>query len=258
MALCGVAAVGAVALVLVPATVPETSRGDTALVSVVVNGGRTVELGPTETRTFPVEVTATDRSGIRAVDPIGLWGPNYATLKVGPMTCVPLDATGTVSRCTGEATAAATSRVLFDDQAGTWFVDLRIRAGDGDRYVSKSAGGFSLKRTAGFDEVSAPARAASGDAVQVQARLRRAMWDEHDWVPQPGTLVYLQFRPAGSDTWTTLSAAGTDGEGRVSMQMPARLSGAYQWFAPGDKWTGAAVSAEIPVEVDAEPVHPGQ
>ncbi|WP_152645141.1 hypothetical protein [Kitasatospora griseola] len=258
VALCGVAAVGAVALVLVPATVPETSRGDTSLVSVVVNGGRTLELGPTETRTFPVEVTATDRSGIRAVDPIGLWGPNYSTLKVGPMTCVPLDATGTVSRCTGEATAAATSRVLFDDQAGTWFVDLRIRANDGDRYVSKSAGGFSLKRTALFDEAAAPTTAAPDQPVQLKARLQRAMWDQHGYIPQQATGVYLQFRPADSHVWTTIAVLDTDGEGRVSMQLPAHVSGTYQWYSPGDKWTGGATSEELPITVDGTAAHPGQ
>ncbi|MFJ5924188.1 hypothetical protein ACIQF6_16475 [Kitasatospora sp. NPDC092948] len=253
MALCGVAAVGAIALVLVPATVPETSSGDTALVSVVVNGGRPLELGPTETRTFPIEVTATDRSGIRTVDPIGLWGPNYSTLKVGPMTCAPLDATGTVSRCTGEATASATSRILFDDQAGTWFVDLRIRANDGDRYVSKSAGGFSLKRTARFDRATAPATAPTDRPVHLTARLQRAMWDTHDYIPQQSTTVYLQFRPTGSHTWTTMATVETDGEGRVAIDMPAHTSGTYQWYTAGDKWTGGAVSDELPVTVQ-----PGQ
>ncbi|MFD8482441.1 hypothetical protein [Kitasatospora sp. NPDC059673] len=258
VAMCAVAAIGAVAIVLVPSTVPETSQGDTALVSVVVNGGRTIELGPTETRTFPVEVTATDRSGIRAVDPIGVWGPNYATLKVGPMSCVPLDATGTVSRCTGEVTASATSRVLFDDQAGTWFVDLRIQANDGDRYVSKSAGGFSLKRTARIDQASAPATAAFGQSIQVQARLQRTMWDENGYIPQSGTTVYLQFRPTGSDTWSTLTAANTNAEGQVSVQVPALRPGTYQWFTPGDKWTGSATSAELAITVDPEPANPGQ
>lgn len=251
MALCAVAAIGAVALVLVPATVPETSQGDTGLVSVVVNGGRTVELGPTETRTVPVEVTATDRSGIRAVDPIGLWGPNYATLKVGPMSCVPLDATGTVSRCTGEATIAATSRVLFDDQAGTWFVDLRIRANDGDRYVSKSAGGFSLKRTALIDESACPATASRSQKIELRGRLQRAMWDQHGYIPQQGTTVYLQFRPTGSDTWYTLTAVNSDREGRFSLELQASASGTYQWYAPGDKWTGAATSPELPITVGA-------
>ncbi|OKJ08319.1 hypothetical protein AMK19_20160 [Kitasatospora sp. CB01950] len=243
------AAIGAVALVLVPATVPETSEGDTGLVSVVVNGGRTVELGPSETRTFPVEVTATDRSGIRTVDPIGLWGPNYATLKVGPMSCVPVDATGTVSRCTGEATVEATSRVLFDDQAGSWFVDLRIQANDGDRYISKSAGGFSLKRTALLDEASGPATASDGEKIRLNGRLQRAMWDEHGYIPQQGTTVYLQFRADGSNTWSTLTAVNTDHEGRFSLQVAASGSGTYQWYAPGDKWTGSATSAELPVTV---------
>ncbi|MFF0295708.1 hypothetical protein ACFYS8_27995 [Kitasatospora sp. NPDC004615] len=250
--------IGAVAIVLVPSTVPETSQGDTSLVSVVVNGGRTVELGPTETRTFPVEVTATDRSGIRTVDPIGLWGPNYATLKVGPMSCVPLDATGTVSRCTGEATASATSRVLFDDQAGTWFVDLRIQANDGDRYVSKSAGGFSLKRTAQFDQASCPTTAVDGQSIQLQARLRRTMWDEGGYIPQRGTTVYLQFRPTGSDNWSTLTATNSNAEGMVSIRLEASMSGTYQWYTAGDKWTGSATSAELPITVTPKQAHPGQ
>ncbi|MGW4693755.1 hypothetical protein ACWEO1_15355 [Kitasatospora cineracea] len=259
VAMCAVAAVGAVAVVLVPATSPEVSGGDTALVSVVVNHGRTVELGPDETRTIEVEVTASDRSGIRAVDPIGLWGPNYATLKVGPMSCVPLSAGGTTSRCSGEATVAAGSRALFDDQAGTWFVDLRIRAADGDRYVSKNAAGFSLKRSARFDLAAAdPARVAEGGAVTVRARLQRADWDRKAEVPQQGTTAYLQFRPVGSDTWTTLATARTDADGLLAVNVPARGPGAFQWYAPGDKWTAGAVSEVLPLEVDGPGAHPGQ
>ncbi|RKE18620.1 hypothetical protein [Streptomyces sp. TLI_171] len=258
MTLCGVAAIGAVALVLVPATAPETSHGDTALVSVVVNNGRTVELGPDETRTVPVEVVATDRAGIRTVDPIGLWGPNYATLKVAPLTCAPLDATGTAARCTGRATVTATGHGLFDDQAGTWFVDLRIRANDGDRYVSKSAGGFSLKHTAVLDRASGPVHATKDDPVQLRARLRHTSWEQHAQAPAPGATAYLQFRPTGSAAWTTLATATADPEGLLTLQVPAHVSGSYQWFAPGDKWTAAATSPEIPVTVDPTPVHPGQ
>ncbi|GAA2125057.1 hypothetical protein GCM10009759_77020 [Kitasatospora saccharophila] len=258
VALCAVAAVGAVAVVLVPATAPESSSGDVELLSVSVDGGRTVELGPDGTRTVTVEVTARDDSGIRSVDPVGLWGPNYAALKVGRMTCAPLDPAGTTARCSGTATVSATARALFDDQAGSWFVDLRIRANDGDRYLSKNAAGFSLKHAAGFDRTAAPTRAAPGEAVTVRARLRRAEWDGNTDVPQQGTLAYLQFRPDGGDTWTTLAVAGTDAGGELALNVPARLSGTYQWYAPGDKWTAAALSAELPVAVDGQSAHPGQ
>ncbi|MFF4338673.1 hypothetical protein ACFY00_01895 [Kitasatospora sp. NPDC001540] len=258
VALCAVAAVGAVAVVLVPATAPEMSSGDTALLSVVVDQGRTVELGPAETRTVTVEVTARDDSGIRAVDPIGLWGPNYAALKVGPMTCTPLDGSGTTARCLGEATLAATARALFDDQAGSWFVDLRVRARDGDRYVSKNAAGFSLKHRALIDQAAAPARATAGEAVTVRGRLQRADWDGNTDVPQQGATAYLQFRAAGSSTWTTLAAATTDAGGVLSLNVPVRLPGAFQWYAPGDKWTASAVSPELPLALDGAAPHPGQ
>lgn len=258
MALCAVATVGAVAVVLVPATAPESSSGDVELLSVSVDGGRTVELGPDGTRTVTVEVTARDDSGIRSVDPVGLWGPNYAALKVGRMTCAPLDPAGTTARCSGTATVSATARALFDDQAGSWFVDLRIRANDGDRYLSKNAAGFSLKHAAGFDRAAAPPRAAPGEAVTVRARLRRAEWDGNTDVPQQGTLAYLQFRPDGGDTWATLAVAGTDAGGELALNVPARRPGTYQWYAPGDKWTAAALSAELPVAVDGQSAHPGQ
>ncbi|BAJ27902.1 hypothetical protein KSE_20790 [Kitasatospora setae KM-6054] len=264
MALCAVAAVGTVAVVLVPATAPETSSGDAALLSVVVNGGRTVELGAAESRTVTVEVTARDRSGIRAVEPIGLWGPNYAALKVGPMSCVPLDPAGTTARCGGEATVASSSRTLFDDQAGTWFVDLRIRANDGDRYLSKNAAGFSLKRAARIDDArvddaaEGAAGAAAGRAVTVRGRLLRADWDRKADVPQYGAGAYLQFRPAGGDTWTTVASTGADSGGLLSVTVPVRGPGAFQWYAPGDKWTAGALSAELPLAVDGPAAHPGQ
>ncbi|MCP2312675.1 hypothetical protein [Kitasatospora paracochleata] len=249
----GVATVAAGALLVVPQTVPEVSRGDTAVTSVRVNEGRTVELGPAETRSFPIEVTATDNSGIRTVDPIGVWGPNYGVLAVGPMSCTPLNATGTAARCRATVTVDTAGHRLYDDEAGTWFVDLRVRANDGDRYVAKTAGGFSLKRTGRLDEAAMPAHAAIGEQVAVTGRLLRTSWDHDGYLPQQGVPVYLQFRPAGSAQWTTVATAGSDADGRVGAQVTAVGSGDFQWWAAGDKWTGGALSEPLPLTVDRPP-----
>ncbi|WP_345696586.1 hypothetical protein [Kitasatospora terrestris] len=253
--LCGVAAVGAVALLLVPATVPETSSGDTAVTAVRINGGRSLELGPGESLTFPVEVVATDDSGIRTVDPIGLWGPGYGALKVAPLVCTPLDPAGRAASCRGTATVTAPSRQLYDDQAGTWFVDLRVRAKDGDRYVAKAAAGFSLKRAARLVDATAPERAALGERVTVAARLQQADWDRNGFRPRYGSVALLQFRPSGSSVWTTVASAGADRDGLLRAEVPATGTGEFQWWAPGDQWTGPALSPPQPIAVAPVPVH---
>ena len=49
-----------------------------------------------------------------------------------------------------------------------------------------------------------------------------------------------------------------DAGGVLSLNVPVRLPGAFQWYAPGDKWTASAVSPELPLALDGAAPHPGQ
>ncbi|MFD9124574.1 calcium-binding protein [Kitasatospora sp. NPDC059571] len=247
-ALSAVAVGAAVAVLAVPTITTDTSRGDTAVTSVTVNGGRPVLLGPDRPVTFPVVVQARDGSGIRSVDPIGVWGPNYGVLKVSPMRCTAVSAAA--STCRGTVTVDPVRKQIFNDEAGTWFVDLKVTANDGDRFVDKTAAGFSLKRAAKVSGSGVPTAAVRpGTRITVKGWLARSFWTDNRYHGYPEGVAYLQFRPAGSHRWTTVARDVSDVSGTVSATVPVSGPGDFQWYAPGDKWTGDAASAELPVRV---------
>ncbi|MFC6598354.1 calcium-binding protein [Kitasatospora paranensis] len=244
-ALCAVAAGAAVAVLAVPTITTDSSHGDTTVTSITVNGGRPILLGPDRPATFPVEVQARDGSGIRAVDPIGVWGPNYGVLKVGPMRCTATSAQA--STCRGTVTVDPKRKQVFNDEAGTWFVDLKVTANDGDRYVGKTAAGFSLKRAAKLSGSGVPTAVRTGQSVTVKGWLARSFWTDNRYHGYPEGVAYLQFRPAGSNRWTTVGKAVSTVSGTVSATAKVTGPGDFQWYSPGDKWTGDAASAELPV-----------
>jgi hypothetical protein len=237
--------VAAGAVLLVPTVATQTSRGDTRVDAVTVNDGRSILLGPTDRLTFPVVVTASDKSGIKGVDPVGVWGPSYGVLKVGPMTCTARSATTSV--CRGTATVDAKKQDVFNDEVGTWFVDLKVSANDGDQYLNQTAGGFSIKRAARMTASGVPHGAAVGHELSVQGWLARAFYSDNRYHGYPDGVVYLQFRPKGSTLWTTVATATSDASGIVRAKTTVTGPGDYQWYSPGDKWTGDAVSPELPV-----------
>ncbi|AUG76674.1 hypothetical protein CFP65_1799 [Kitasatospora sp. MMS16-BH015] len=238
-----VAAAGAV--LLAPTVATEASRGNTVIDSVTVNDGRSLMLGPVEKLSFPVVVTASDDSGIKGIDPVGVWGPSYGVLKVSPMRCEARSARTSV--CRGTVTVDPMKKDLYNDEVGTWFVDLKVRANDGDRYVGQTAGGFSIKRAARMTGTRLPSNPTIGQELSVEGWLARAFYTDNRYHGYPDGTAYLQFRPRGSHLWTTVATATSDVSGIVRAKTTVTGPGDYQWYSPGDKWTGDAVSPELPV-----------
>ncbi|WP_441246612.1 hypothetical protein [Kitasatospora sp. McL0602] len=245
VALGAAAVVAAGGVLLVPTITSDASRGDTTVESVSVNDGRSVLVGPVDKVTFPLVVTASDASGIKGIDPIGVWGPSYGVLKVSPMKCTAGSATTSV--CRGTVTVDPVKKDIFNDEVGTWFVDLKVQANDGDRYVSQTAGGFSIKRAARMTGSGVPKGATAGQEIAVEGWLARAFYSDNRYHGYPDGTAYLQFRPRGSNLWTTVATATSDISGIVRAKTRVTGPGEYQWYSPGDKWTGDAVSPELPV-----------
>jgi hypothetical protein len=112
------------------------------VLSVLVNGGEPLVLGPRQVKEFPVVVTAVDDSGIQSVtvNPVGA-ARALGTLARGDHSCRSVDET-TVS-CTSMFTADTRpdSGRLVDLDAGDWIVDLVVQAVDGDCLRQPDAAG---------------------------------------------------------------------------------------------------------------------
>ncbi|MFJ8042777.1 hypothetical protein ACIRBX_20025 [Kitasatospora sp. NPDC096147] len=241
-----VTALAAGAVLLAPKVGTVGSRGDTTVTSISVNEGRPLVLGPSDGAVVPLELTARDGSGIASVGPIGVWGPRYGVLGVSPLDC---SAAGPETGCRGTVTVRPREREIFDDEAGTWFVDLKVRARDGDRYVNQTAAGFSIKQATRLTLAGVPGTAPLGGELKVTGRLERASWEDHAYHPYPDGLAFLQFRADWSRTWVTVAESYARPDGSVAATVPAAESGAFQWYYPGDRWVGDSLSPVVPVAV---------
>ena len=136
---------------------------------------------------------------------------------------------------------------IFHDEAGTWFVDLQVRANDGDRFVGKAVGGFSLKRSAKVSGSGVPETAGAGQRITVKGWLARSFWTDNRYHGYKDGVAYLQFRAEGTHRWRTVARAVSVGSGTVRATVPVTGPGDFPWYAPGDKWTGDAASQAMPV-----------
>ncbi|WP_377270744.1 calcium-binding protein [Peterkaempfera sp. SMS 1(5)a] len=239
--LLAVAGVAAAAAVAAPSIATSPTHGDTHITSVTVNEGRSLILGIQQKATFTVSITAGDDSGIKSVSPVGVWGPKYGVLKMSPMHCRALRSSATTSVCTGSASVSVPKHQVWNDEAGTWFVDAQVNANDGDAFRSGTLGGFSVKRAALLTSPP-PAGAAAGAPVRLTGWFARASWDNGRYFGYGDVQVQLQFRPDGSDTWTTLRTVAPNISGVLDTTVTPTRSGSYAWYFSGDKWSGPALS----------------
>ncbi|WP_157597224.1 hypothetical protein [Streptacidiphilus rugosus] len=240
----GVLAVGGIVL---PSIGQRQSSGDTRILSVEVNGGKPVVLGPTDRTTFDFAVTAEDKSGIRSVDHVGIWGSNYGVLRPTATTCQAKSKQ--ISVCRGTATVDVSRRQVFDDMAGRWHVQATANANDGDRFESDTAGTFSIQKAAAAVISGVLPIARPGQAMQIEGQLTKPDWGSRLWVYNPGAVVQLLFRPANGSPWQRVATTRTDSHGSMSAEVKASGTGTYAWYYGGAFWSAPTMSQAAQVNV---------
>ncbi|MEZ0067591.1 hypothetical protein ABIA32_003606 [Streptacidiphilus sp. MAP12-20] len=240
----GVLAVGGIVL---PSIGQRQSSGDTRILSVEVNGGKPVVLGPTDRTTFTFAVTAEDNSGIKSVDHVGIWGSNYGVLRPTATTCQVK--TKKISVCTGSVTVDVNQRQIFDNMAGAWHVQATANANDGDRFESDTAGDFSIKKAAAAVISGVLPIAKPGESMQIEGQLTKPDWGARLWAYNPGQVVELRFRPADGSPWQTVASTRTDSHGSMSTEVKASTTGTYAWYYEGQFWSAPTVSQAAQVNV---------
>ena len=240
----GVLAVGGI---LLPSIQQQASHGDTRIVKVVVNGGHPIVLGPSGTSPISFSITAEDKSGIASVDGIGLWSANYGILVPSKATCTALSATESV--CTGTSSVSVPKRQIFDDMAGSWYVQATAHAKDGDKRTEDKAGRFKILKqvTATIFGVTAPV--AKGQPFTVSGQVLKPDWRSQQLVANPGQKVRLEFCADGCAKPTVVTTAKSDSAGDLAATVRAGQTGTYTWVLPTTFWSAEATSQPVQVEV---------
>ncbi|WP_042423205.1 hypothetical protein [Streptacidiphilus anmyonensis] len=237
----------AVGGIVLPSIGEQQSSGSTRITHVVVNGGKPVVLWGKEGATVSFAITAEDKSGIKSVDKIGVWGSNYGVLRPTAASCVAKNRT--VSVCTGSFTVNLADHDVYDNMAGRWYVQATATANDGDRFESDTAGKFFIKK-AGYATLTGTQPTASpGTLLDIEGQLMQPNWKTWLWVWNPYQPVQLRFKAAGGSAWRIVARTKTDSHGYMRAETKATTTGTYAWYFAGKDWSVPVTSAAAQVSV---------
>lgn len=238
-----VAVSGALALsaLAVPAAQADGSSGDTKITKVVVDGDNQVTVAASSTKSIKVSVTATDNSGIASADEFTLTGPNFGYLSTAKPTCVKVNAT--TSTCSASVLVDPRVGDVFNDEAGTWYVEAWIDAKDGDFIWKEKAASVKVQRASQLTANAAPEPVKKGKTITVTGKLTRANWETHKNAGYAGQPVKLQFRKKSSSTYTTVKTIKTNSAGNLSTTVKATVDGYFRYSFAGTSTTPAVNAA---------------
>ncbi|WP_435225971.1 calcium-binding protein [Streptomyces sp. Tue6028] len=246
-------AVAALAGFATPGAFGDETRTDVQISNVTFDGGKNIVVG-LYARTITVSGTFTHPSGIQDADFV-LWrGPDganpYETYDdrivsnqyYSHADCVASSATTSVCSQTIslEPDWKYGGTALTDAHAGTWKVSAQGVANDDSWTQSASYTTTRLQRDSKLTVNAGPEPIAKGKTLTVTGRLTRADWDNLDYLGYTNQPVKLQFRKAGTTTYTTVKTVYTSSIGNLTTTVPASEDGYWRWNFAGTSTTPAA------------------
>ncbi|CAL9531571.1 hypothetical protein SUDANB105_04031 [Streptomyces sp. enrichment culture] len=231
--------------------------GDIQINSLAVNGGKNVVVD-TADKTITVSVTATDPSGIWDAD-FYLWrGPDGADPYYSPDGYILPNEDTTPADCVASSGTTSTCSKTFtfepdwwltNADAGTWKVGVQVWAND-DSWTERWAYTTTrLQRHSKLTVNASPEPVVKGKTLTVTGKLSRANWDTLDYRGYATQPVKLQFRKAGTTTYTTVKTVNTSSTGTLTTTVTAAEDGYWRWNFAGTTTTPAATVAGDFVDV---------
>ncbi|GGW66252.1 hypothetical protein GCM10010503_49350 [Streptomyces lucensis JCM 4490] len=173
-----------------------------------------------------------------------LEGDDFATCKV---------ATSTTATCTGTVDLYPGEGELRTTDAGSWSVAAEAFAFNGQNQDDpdmskvgfKEQGGLATTALQRYSKLTAnagPEPVTKGRTLTTTGKLSRANWDDglyHGYTNQP---VKLQFKKAGTSTYTTVKTVYSDSSGNLKATATAQYDGYWRFSFAGTSTT-PAVSA---------------
>ncbi|MFF3638726.1 hypothetical protein [Streptomyces sp. NPDC002250] len=257
VALAGALALGAYAA-------PYAAAADTGVTvsNLVVNKGKPVVVGTTaEVRpgftfhmSLPSGVTADDVTPFPYLyhDTTAAKGAESGGIYTGFTSCSP--AGPRAADCEGELYIDPRSRLDSNNDATTWKTAVWVRLWDsnenfkGEEYLT----GFSsvqVKRAGKATVNASPEPVAKGGKITVTGRLTRADWVKHTYTGFGGKSAKLQFRKAGTSTYSTVKIVQADSAGYLKTTVTAAADGYWRWTYGETSTTGGATAAGDYVDV---------
>ncbi|SFY47097.1 hypothetical protein [Streptomyces sp. F-1] len=219
-----------------------------------VNAGKAITVGATSTVKVKVTYTVTHPSTVSlsgiATGPLIYRGtsaksPDNEFISDDPGTCTKVDST--TANCS--ATIAVTAADLYNSEAGTWKEGgLAVNSSGGMKWQS-DLGTIPVRRTAKLTADATPEPVKKGKTLTVTGKLTRADWQKGTYVGFGGQSVKLQFRKAGTSTYTTLKTITSSSTGALKTTVTAGSDGYYRYSFAGTSTTSSVSAAGDYVDV---------
>lgn len=249
-------ALGALALTASIAPVAHATvsgNPDIKVLSAQINGGKDIVIGTT-TKAISATVTATAPSGIKDASLVLFHGTDLDTDRYDGVlnqtsdhaTCQKVDAT--TSTC--KLAINGNPTLLKNATAGTWKTYIAVVAKDGSWAAVDPYSSVRVQRRSVLTVNASPEPVAKGRTITVAGKLSRASWWDdlayHGYAAQP---VRLQFRKAGTTTYTTVKTIRGDSSGNLRTTVKASADGYWRYSFAGTTTTPAVNAAGDYVDV---------
>ncbi|MFE6285815.1 hypothetical protein [Streptomyces sp. NPDC057877] len=219
--------------------VAHAAETDVVIEKVSVNGGKNIVFGISRTESFTISVTASDDSGIRHsgafLEIDREKGDDYWSYH-GVPTCTAVSST--TSTCKLTVTLERDIDLPRNTLAGPWDVYVQLQSKDGD-YYGDDYKEHPVQRRAKLSVNASPEPVAKGRTITVTGKLTRANWDRYVYAGYTNQSVRLQFRPKGSDTYTTVKTVRSSSTGQLRTTVTAARDGYWRWNFGGTATTSA-------------------
>lgn len=230
------------------ATSGSTATLDVTFSGMTVNKGKSIVVGTTNVVSVPVTYTLTHPADMDvssdnfASGPLIYKGSSVDTatnvlISDDPATCTATSTT-TLS-CAGTIYIRPADGDLLNSDAGTWNAGGLAVTSNGD---SKTQGGLGTRKVLRYSKLTAnagPEPVTKGKTITTTGKLSRANWEDnkyHGYTKQP---VKLQFRKAGTSTYTTIKTVYSDSYGNVKATATAASDGYWRLSFAGSSTTPA-------------------
>ncbi|KOG34002.1 hypothetical protein [Streptomyces resistomycificus] len=221
---------------------------DVTFSNMKVNNGKNIVVGTTNVVSVPVTYTLTHPVGMDtsednfASGPLiyrgsSVTSPSNEIISDDPATCT--TASSTTLNCSGTIYIRPADGDLTNADAGTWNAGGLAINSAGDTKTQGGLGATKVQRYSKLTVNAGPEPVAKGRTVTSTGKLSRANWDDnayHGYTVQP---VKLQFRKAGTSTYTTVKTVNSDSYGNVKATATAQYDGYWRFSFAGTTTTPA-------------------
>jgi hypothetical protein len=132
---------------------------------------------------------------------------------------------------------------MRNSEAGAWEVGAEVYFEGGGGDTDDEGLTVHVKRNSRLTVNASPEPVSEDRTITVTGKVTRADWETRKYASYGGRLVSLQFKPAGTASYTTVKKVYANGSGDLRTTVKASKTGTWRWVYYGNTTTGPSMSS---------------